>query len=251
MVAQLCIGTAGWAVPKRHRHLFPAEGSHLVRYAGRFPAVEVNSSFYRPHRRATWERWGASVPADFRFSVKTPRSLTHERRLLEPEPILDEFLAAVTGLGDRLGCLLVQMPPSLAFDPAVAAHFFRALRERATLPLVAEPRHATWFTPEANELLKDHRVGRVGADPICAPHGDEPAGWAGTVYFRLHGSPRMYFSEYERPYLTELADRLDRARAVDPVVESVWCIFDNTGMDAATLNAAEVLGMLTVPRSSP
>lgn len=240
MVAPLCIGTAGWALPKRHRHLFPVDGSNLVRYAGRFPAVEVNSSFYRPHRRATWERWGASVPAGFRFSAKTPRALTHDQRLLEPEAVLDEFLAAVAGLGDRLGCLLVQMPPSLAFDASIAEHFFLAFRERTAVPLAAEPRHPTWFTSEANELLRAHRVGRVGADPVRAPGAGDPAGWEGTPYFRLHGSPRMYFSEYDRGYLTDLAGRLDRARRGHDVAGPVWCIFDNTGLDAATANAAEL-----------
>jgi uncharacterized protein YecE (DUF72 family) len=203
--------------------------------------VEVNSSFYRPHRRATWERWGASVPRDFRFSAKTPRTLTHEQRLLDPEPLLDEFLAAVTGLGERLGCLLVQMPPSLAFDASIADRFFQCFRERHALPLAAEPRHATWFTPEAEALLKTHRVGRVGADPICAPGGDAPGGWPGTAYFRLHGSPRMYYSEYDSSYLAQLASRLHQCRGQGEAEGPVWCIFDNTALDAATMNAADLL----------
>lgn len=245
MVAPLCIGTAGWRLPKRHQSLFPAGGSHLERYAARFPAVEINSSFYRPHRRATWERWGAAVPAGFLFSAKTPRTLTHERRLAEPEPLLDEFLAAVTGLGERLGCLLVQMPPSLAMDARVADRFFGSFRERYSRPLAAEPRHATWFTAEGDALLRAHRVGRVGADPVCAPGGDEPAGWPGTVYFRLHGSPRMYYSEYGADFLQRLLRRLDAARRSPHLAEPVWCIFDNTALDAATVNAADVLSALT------
>jgi uncharacterized protein YecE (DUF72 family) len=244
VVATLCIGTAGWRLPKRHLHLFPAEGSHLERYAGRFPAVEINSSFYRPHRRVTWERWGNSVPPDFRFSAKIPRTLTHEQRLIDPEPLLDEFLGAVTGLGERLGCLLVQMPPSLAFHAEVADRFFGAFRERYAHQLAAEPRHVTWFTPEAEALLQAHRVGRVGADPVCAPGGDEPAGWPATVYFRLHGSPRMYYSDYEAAWLEHLASRLDRARREPGRSGPLWCIFDNTALDAATANAAEVLRMV-------
>ncbi|HEU4828431.1 MAG TPA: DUF72 domain-containing protein [Gemmatimonadales bacterium] len=244
MVAPLCIGTAGWRLPKRHHHLFPTEGSHLERYAGRFPAVEINSSFYRPHRRATWERWGGSVPPSFRFSAKTPRTLTHDRRLTDPEPLLDEFLADVAGLGDRLGCLLVQMPPSLAFDARIAGRFFGAFRERCSVPIAAEPRHVTWFAPEAEALLVAHRVGRVAADPVCAPGADEPAGWPGTVYYRLHGSPRMYYSDYDAPYLQALAERLDRARQRADVAGPVWCIFDNTALDAATENAAAVLAIL-------
>lgn len=241
VVAPLAIGTAGWRLPKRHQHLFPPDGSHLERYAARFPAVEINSSFYRPHRRATWERWGSTVPEGFLFSAKTPRTLTHEQRLVDPEPLLDDFISAVTGLGKRLGCLLVQMPPSLAFDPGTADQFFGAFRERYVHALAAEPRHATWFTPEAEAVLQAHRVGRVGADPACAPGGAEPAGWGGTVYFRLHGSPRMYYSEYDAGYLRTLVLRLDAARRVPDVSGPLWCIFDNTALDAATANAAEVL----------
>ncbi|MGE5927343.1 MAG: DUF72 domain-containing protein [Gemmatimonadota bacterium] len=244
MVARLYTGTAGWRLPKPHLDLFPGKGSHLERYAARFPAVEINSSFYRPHRRSTWERWGATVPADFLFAAKTPRTLTHERRLAEPEALLDEFLAAVTGLGERLGCLLVQMPPSLALDVAVADHFFRSFRERYALPLAAEPRHATWFTPEGEALLAAHRVGRVGADPLCAPGADEPGGWPGTVYFRLHGSPRMYYSAYDAAFLRSLVVRLEAARRAPALAGPVWCIFDNTALDAATKNAAEVQAAL-------
>src|SRR5688572_17535989 len=75
------IGCAGWSLPKKFADAFPAEGSHLVRYAARLPAVEINSSFYRPHRPTTYEKWAASVPTGFRFSVKVPKWITHERRL--------------------------------------------------------------------------------------------------------------------------------------------------------------------------
>src|SRR6476661_8928978 len=110
------VGVAGWPIPKPHAGLFPVEGSHLKRYAGRFNAVEINSSFYRPHRPATYARWAASVPADFRFAVKVPKVATHERRLVDVNDVLDSFLAEATQLGERLGPLLVQLPPSLSFS---------------------------------------------------------------------------------------------------------------------------------------
>jgi uncharacterized protein YecE (DUF72 family) len=76
------VGTAGWTVPKQHLALFSAldEGakrSHLERYASRLCCAEINSSFHRPHRRATWERWAATTPDDFRFAVKAPKAITH------------------------------------------------------------------------------------------------------------------------------------------------------------------------------
>ena len=98
------IGRAAWALPKAHLSAFPEEGTHLERYAARFSAVEINSSFYRPDRPATYARWAASVPADFRFAVKVPKTITHQHRLTEIDSLLESFLREVTELGliDRL-----------------------------------------------------------------------------------------------------------------------------------------------------
>ena len=89
---RIWVGTAAWNLPQAHRDAFPARGSQLERYAGRFPAVEINSSFYRPHRPATYERWAASVPDEFRFAVKMPREITHKRRLADVAEPLDSLL---------------------------------------------------------------------------------------------------------------------------------------------------------------
>lgn len=235
------VGTAGWSLPRDAQPRFPAEGTHLERYAARLPAVEINSSFYRPHRPATYARWAASVPAGFRFSVKVPRTLTHERRLADPEPLLDAFLAGATALGPALGCLLVQLPPSLALRVDVADAFLAALRARHDGPVALEPRHPTWFDDEAGALLVAHRVGRVAADPARVPAAAEPGGWPGTVYWRLHGSPRIYYSDYDAAYLDALTARLAApAAGAGPA----WCIFDNTAEGHATLNALDVLARL-------
>jgi len=240
----LHVGCAGWALRAEHQLHFPTEGSHLVRYAGRFPAVEINSSFYRPHRPATYARWSADVPASFRFSVKVPKTITHAQRLVDTEALLDAFLAEATSLGPRLGCLLVQLPPSLAFDPPAAEAFFAALRHRHAGPVVAEPRHATWFTPAAEQMLLYHHIGRVATDPARAVVDGEPAAWPETVYYRLHGSPRIYYSDYGPDYLDALATRL---RAAAQPGAGVWCIFDNTALGAATTNALDLLQRLGDP----
>ena len=87
--ARVRIGTAGWSIPKEHSAPFPVQGSHLERYGAVFNAVEINSPFYRPHRTATYERWAASVPEDFRFAVKIPKAITHECRLKDAGERLD------------------------------------------------------------------------------------------------------------------------------------------------------------------
>jgi uncharacterized protein YecE (DUF72 family) len=113
--ATIRIGTAAWSIPKEHAAPFPVAGSHLERYGAVFNAVEINTSFYRSHRTVTYERWAASVPDGFRFTVKVPKAITHERRLEDVSDLLDRFLSEVGGLGPKLGPLLVQMPPSLSF----------------------------------------------------------------------------------------------------------------------------------------
>jgi len=242
------IGCAGWSLPRPAWPQFAASGSHLERYASRFGAVEINSSFYRPHRPATYARWAASVPPSFRFAVKVPRRITHELRLRGAMAALDTFLAEATALGERLGCLLVQLPPSLPLDPAAAEAFFAGLRERFAGGVACEPRHATWFGPEAAALLADLRIARVAADPAPVPAAAEPGGWDGLAYHRLHGSPTMYYSAYDPPFLDRLAARLAADSAAG---RPAWCIFDNTAEGAATTNALELLGRLPARPADP
>ena len=232
------IGTAGWSLPRDEQPHFPKEGTHLQRYAGVLPAVEINSSFYRPHRASTYARWAASVPPSFRFAVKIPRAITHEQKLAHAGAALDAFLPGPAALGAALGCLLVQLPPSLALDAPVAERFLHDLRARYEGPAAIEPRHRTWFTPGADAMLRDARVARVAADPPRAPEDGAPGGFAGLVYYRLHGAPRIYYSDYDDAYLDALAERL-RAHAGD-----VWCVFDNTALGAAWANARTLLARL-------
>ena len=235
------VGCAGWSLPRDIQPAFAAEGSHLQRYASRLNAAEINSSFHRPHSRATYERWAASVPPDFRFSVKVPKTITHVNKLAGTQTLLDDFLGQATGLGQRLGCLLVQLPPSLAFAPDAASSFFDAVRERHAGPLALEPRHASWFTPQVDGWLGEWHVTRVLADPVRHDGGHVPGGAADRIYLRLHGSPSMYYSSYPPGLLQSLARRIAVAAQEG---REVWCMFDNTAGSAATHNAVELLQAL-------
>ena len=171
-VPSVYVGCAGWSLPRAHWPKFPEDGTHLQRYASQLSAVEINSSFYRSHRSQTYWRWAQSVPATFRFSVKVPKLITHVQRLQGCELLLDAFLSECTALGDALGCLLVQLPPSLDYDESVAAGFFLALRQRYAGPVVLEPRHESWLNAQA--LLVDLRIGQVAADPSRISGGRHP-----------------------------------------------------------------------------
>ena len=232
------IGTAGWSL-YRAGEAFPAEGTVLERYAARLNAVEINTSFYRPHQRKTYERWAASTPEDFRFAVKVPQAITHERRLIGVADLLERFLDETDGLGGKRGPLLIQLPPSLAFEDDRVGAFLETWRGRTDAPTVLEPRHVSWFEVEADDLLAAHRVARVAADPAIVPAAAKPGGWRGLTYHRLHGSPVMYASAYEAEALDALAARL-RAEA-EP-----WCVFDNTRFGAATWDALALKNSLSL-----
>jgi uncharacterized protein YecE (DUF72 family) len=237
------IGYAGWSIPRQYAEHFPDQGTHLERYAQRLPAVEINSSFYRPHRPETYARWAASVPDSFRFAIKVPKEITHTRRLSDVADPLERFLSEIRALGTTLGPLLVQLPPSLRFDPAVVTAFFSTLRARFRGSVVCEPRHTSWFTDRAEQVLLSAQVARAAADPALVPAAAQPGGWPGLVYYRLHGSPEMYTSAYSATELDTLTQRL---RATAQAVPT-WCIFDNTALGAATANALDVCARLNQP----
>jgi uncharacterized protein YecE (DUF72 family) len=225
------IGTAGWALPKALRVGQTAGKSVLEQYALRFDAVEINSSFYRPHRRSTYERWRASVPESFLFAVKLPRTITHELGLVHCHSEMSAFMQSVSGLEPKLAALLVQLPPSRAFDARIARAFFKALRRETSAQLVCEARSPSWFVKEASVVLEEYRITRVVADPV--PLGCEfiPPAHTAFTYLRLHGSPKMYYSAYSLGYLQRVA----AAAAAE-----TWCIFDNTAAGEAWPDATSL-----------
>jgi uncharacterized protein YecE (DUF72 family) len=265
------IGTSGWAYREWRGTYYPdglAQRRQLGYLAGRLSSLELNGSFYSLRRPATYRSWRTQVPDPFLFAVKGHRFVTHLRRLREPHAPLANFLASgVLELGDKLGPLLWQFPPNLAFDPALLADFLAALprdttaaarlaREHATMtpaegpvpepapaPLrhAVEVRHETFRADRCYELLRDHGVALVTADTagrfLCLEERT-----ADFRYVRLHGATELYVSSYRGRALTEWADRISEwADGGD-----VYVYFDNTATSAAPRNA-ERLAKLVRP----
>lgn len=226
------VGTASWAIPNQHRQNFEIKDSILQSYATRFNAVEINSSFYREHKPSTYAKWRETVPNDFRFSVKLSRIFTHDDRLSVSRFQLKQTLEGIFELKEKLGCLLVQLPPSLNYESDTALNFFAAVREFYVGPLAFEPRHITWDRDEARELLSAFSISRVFTDP--QPYFSrelELGDYNGLLYKRLHGSPSIYRSSYEKKALASIAKKMKHAQC------ETWCIFDNTTLGFATENA--------------
>jgi len=232
------LGTAGWSVPSACRERIGREGSQLARYGRVLNAVEIDTSFYRPHRRTTYERWAGVAPDDFRFAVKVPKLITHTSEAQQAD--IDRFLQETGGLGSKLAVFLVQFPPGKAYDAYAARQLFDALQASTSVPLACEPRHPSWFSGEVDRWLAERRISRVAADPSRTAGADDPGGWRSLHYVRLHGSPRIYYSTYDASFLQRLSERL----AVMLARSDVWCIFDNTAHGAALENALDLRDQL-------
>ena len=239
------VGCAGWSIRREHKTSFSAEGSHLERYSKRLNCVEINSSFYKSHKSQTYAKWQAMVDETFRFSVKLERSITHEHGLHNCEALLDKFLEEVQMLGPRLGPILVQLPPKLMFEPGVVKAFFTEFRRRYSGPIVCEPRHRTWFTSSVLLELAAWRVGLVAADPAIHPSGLVPGADLHAIYYRMHGHPKMYESNYEDDELESLRATLLEQQTAYPGSE-IWCIFDNTALGYAIDNALDLSRRLEI-----
>ena len=240
------IGCAGWSLSSKVSDRFPQSGTHLERYAQVFSCVEINSSFYRSHQAKTYARWAASVPATFRFSVKVPRTITHDCRLEGFEALLDVFIEQIAHLGDKLGYLLIQLPPSLRWDAALVARFLEGVHARIPVPLALEARHESWFCEEADAVLRLAKASRVCAHPAAILEGvangvlDEDM----PRYWRLHGAPKIYYSAYDDAFLADVARRMQLTLqdAAD-----AWCILDNTAAGEAIPNALSLKRMMEEP----
>lgn len=236
-LARVYVGTAGWALSTSSGGEFPGEGTHLARYARVLSAVEVNSCFYRPHRAATYARWAASTPDGFRFALKLPRDISHaDNFAAAAREHLTPFVESSGELGAKLGCLLVQLPPKRAFERGYVRMLAESLGYVFACPIAVEPRHPTWFDGEGDGCLAEHGLARVAADPPRGPGNELAAGARRVAYYRLHGSPRIYYSGYGPERLGLWHARVLRS-AGEQGVEAVFCIFDNTAEGQATIDA--------------
>jgi uncharacterized protein YecE (DUF72 family) len=233
------IGIAGWSNPPSQKELRPAHQSHLEYYAERFSCVEINSSFYRSHRKSTYSAWKLATPAAFRFAVKLPRTITHESALSNAADEVASFFDEIEALQPKLGVVLVQLPPSLDFNAAKVRSFFRSLPRLEGVRLVCEPRHASWFTGSADALLERLEVARAATDPTPFAQAKLPGGSPALRYFRWHGSPRKYYSSYSATRLAAFAAEVSAFGR-----SNSWCIFDNTAAYAAWDNAQAIAKLL-------
>jgi uncharacterized protein YecE (DUF72 family) len=225
---RIWVGLAGWSNPPGKRAHRDADESHLSYYARHYSCVEINSSFYRSHRAATYARWRDATPETFRFSLKMPKSITHDSHLKRCAGEVERFYDDIVHLQPKLAVVLIQLPPTLEFDSRSVRAFFKRAPRLPETAIVCEPRQSSWFTKAADNVLKEARVSRVAADPARYAGAELPAGLRRFAYFRWHGSPHLYYSHYSEAQIDRFAATVRRCSA-----REAWCVFDNTARYAA------------------
>jgi uncharacterized protein YecE (DUF72 family) len=238
------VGCSGWNYTSWRGRFYPLDlpaSRWLEFYATRFDTVEINNSFYRLPPRSTFEDWRAQVPSGFLFAVKASRFLTHMKRLLDPDEPLERLFASVSGLGQRLGPVLYQLPPTLKLDLPRLGQFLRALPRstRGTRLPVVEFRHPSWYVEETFELLARRRatmclhdkLGSAIAGPMVGPF----------TYVRFHGASGHYHGSYSRRQLERWAHVLAEQTLAG---RRVLAYFNNDPDAVATKNALTLRDML-------
>ena len=230
------VGTSGWQYQDWRGRFYPQKLPQrlwLEHYAENFATVEVNNAFYRLPEKSTFEQWRDRTPADFVLAVKMSRYLTHVKRLNEPEEPVRRFLSRAEGLGDKLGPVLIQLPPTLKGDPAALettlAQFPRQVE------VVVEPRHPTWFTDETRAVLEKHGAALCWADRKGRPLNPL---WqtAGFGYVRLHEGRAKPWPNYGRAALGSWLDKAGR-------FDRTYIFFNNDPGCAAVENATVLAAM--------
>jgi uncharacterized protein YecE (DUF72 family) len=277
------VGISGWRYPPWRGDFYPtglAQRGELAYASSRLCTIEINGSFYSLQPPANWRQWRDAVPADFEFSVKGGRFITHMKRLRDPRAGLATFFASgPLLLGDRLGSLLWQLPPNFQYDAELLAAFFRELprTEGAAAALARsnvrtlsragdeplwqraanghsgrrirhalEVRHLSFRSPEFVELARSHDVAIVVSDGGDAwPRFEEVT--SDHMYVRLHGADKLYESGYPEADLDGWADKI-RGWASAPGVNAVHVYFDNDIKVRAPYDAMSLARRLGVER---
>ncbi len=236
----LFTGTSGWSYKHWKDVFYPAEvrpSGYLEYYLTKFSCVELNASFYHLPKESTVEGWVRRTPDNFRFCPKLSRFITHQKRLAGCEEALDRFMELFEGMKNRLGPLLIQLPPGMTFDGPLIMDFLDLLgkysgRHRFAL----EVRHPSWITDSFFELLRQHQVAFVIADS----GGRFPFHEAVTsdfVYLRFHGPENLYASDYDESTLQWYAEKIAEWLRSDL---EVWVFFNNDYHGYAVKNALRI-----------
>jgi uncharacterized protein YecE (DUF72 family) len=237
------VGCSGWFYWHWRGRFYPEEGSTrdwFKHYASVFDTVELNAPFYKWPRPATVKAWPRGASASFRFTVKVNGEITHERRMVRTQKLVDKFYEIGTTLGSQMGCFLFQFPPSYKYTAARLNAIVRQLDP--AWRNVVEFRHKSWWRRNVYRALAAKGIAFCA---VSAPRLPEDLPLVSgrrrprLLYVRFHGKSRWYRHDYSGEELMAWARRIVLSRA-----EEVWVYFNNDREGFAIKNALELRDLL-------
>jgi uncharacterized protein YecE (DUF72 family) len=240
-------GTSGLVIPMK-KELFPHEfrnKSRLTYYASLFNSIEINSSFYKMPLASTVKKWSESVPGNFRFTFKYPKTITHSKDLIFNPGDIEKFMQIIAASGDKKGCLLVQFPPSIKVEKLNIIKKLLMLIQREDSDnlwdIAFEFRDKSWYCKDLYELLYSNNTSLVIHD-IIASATPITNHTADHVYIRFHGPDETYKGSYSNYFLQAYAQKVNEWKAQG---KRVYIYFNNT-IGNAYKNLITLNSMLTL-----
>lgn len=231
------IGCSGFYYPEWKDKFYPQKlpkNKWFEYYAQQFNTLELNNTFYRFPELKSLKSWYDRSPSDFIFSVKTPRSITHYNKFSDSQELLSKFYNVIKeGLQEKLGCVLFQLPPNFHFDDEKLDLITSSLNPE--FKNVIEFRHAGWWNDEVYKKLSKHEITFSGIDHPALPN--DVIKNTSVLYYRFHGSPQLYKSEYSEAALKEFADQILNSKQT----KEVFVYFNNTMNLAAIKNVRQLI----------
>lgn len=202
-------------------------------YCNHFNAFEINSTFYKFPTVRILSNWNKKSPDGFRFSIKAPKLITHIKRFRDCKIEIDEFYDICTdGLGEKAHLILFQFPPSFKYDPEalelIVAHLNQSFRN------VIEFRHTSWWIPEVFDAFKKHKIIFCSVSHPIVP--DDLIATSPVFYIRLHGVPKLFYSDYHNEYLQNLSSKIINNESLS----EAFFFFNNTASTSGILNALKM-----------
>lgn len=243
---EVLIGTSGWDYRHWQERFYPQDvksRDKLKFYSKRFNTVEINSSFYHLPKLKTFEKWYNDSGKDFIFSVKLNRNITHFKRLKldkQSKRMLKDFLVNSQGLKEKLGAILIQLPPNLKFDFEKLKEFleycFKIVKELTYVPDIAiEFRNNTWFKEEVYKIFKKYNIGFVISHSSRFKY--EKIITADFSYIRFHGPKELFASKYSKRELKEWSNFI---KSISKKIKRIYIYFNND-YNAYAIDDAEYL----------
>jgi uncharacterized protein YecE (DUF72 family) len=248
-VGKILLGTSGWDYPEWVGRVYPPHGASdkLRYYAGLFPIVEVNSTFYRLPAPGVSASWVRRTPSGFRFAAKFPQTITHDLRLVGTDEELQRFLAILKPIRDagKFVAALLQLPPSLPFEEGTVRAFYESLPR--DLPVAVEFRERSWLVPESYRLLEEFRLAYVIVDEPHLPIDLRVTAPFAYIRWHGHGDPLWYDYTYSAE---EIAAWVPRVRTIAERAETVYGFFNNHFRGDAATNGRSLGEQLGLPLPS-